>query len=1077
VRALWALPEKAFAVTIITDDRMSGFYVVGGTMRPDAPSYVERQADSILYTALMRRELCYVLTARQMGKSSLIIRSSARLRDAGVAVAVLDLTAVGQNLTVGQWYGGLLSQIGQRLGMEDELLAFWPSQPLGPMRRWISAIRRVVLSRIPTALVIFVDEIDAVRSLPFSTDEFFAGIRDCYNQRSEDSEMERVTFCLSGVAVPSDLVRDPRTTPFNIGRRIELHDFAEAEAAPLARGLGRKGDEGRRILKRVMFWTGGHPYLTQRLCQAVAEAGKVRKEADVDRVCDEMFFSRPAQERDHNLLFVRESMLRGEADVGGLLELYARIRNHKTIQDQETNPLVSILRLSGITRAEGGRIRVRNRIYAHVFDKEWISANLPGEEVRRQRAAFRRGVMRSALVSAVILVLMGWLSLTVIRERNRAERQAVENRRLLYFAQMKLVGEEWENANIGRVEELLDSQIPKHGEEDMRGFEWYLFLAMAHRDVFRLPEGHPIENAVFLPDHTTLAIAELVSPGADGADEHVIKLYDLNSRNQISSFQVPAGQNFDLAVFSPDKRRVAVDGPAGRIEILDVYSGRSVADCGGHTRGISAIAFSPSGRHLISADLGGIVKIWDATTGKETKTLHVMTQDITCITFTPDSKSFATTDGSNIVRVWSTATGRPRSQLQSRDSGIVRCSFFPDGRRLLSSAKDGLLQVWDVRTRRIVSQLSGHSAEARYIAFSRDGESIATASNDRTVRVWEAESGHAVTTIRGHGASVKSVAWSMDGKFLITGGLDGYIKMWNAKDKDGVIATAEPQEEYFAACFSSKEELIALGAGADGRATLWNLSTGKIVARLDESRKNILCAGFSRDSTLLATGGKDHLVKVWDARTGSQINALRGHTAYVKSVDFSPNGEVLVSSGEDGTMRLWKVTSGRQVETFKGGEDNYFGAVFSPDGNFLASSQRSGSVKLTEVVTGQVSRTLDGHVYPPRAIAFSLDGARLVTGGRDNTIRLWEVATGRELKQFQADSIKRAAFSLDGKRLITGGEDGYVRLWDLTTQQELVTLQRHPGGVSSVTFSPDGRSLATSGQDGTISLWRTKSAR
>jgi hypothetical protein len=92
-------------------------------------------------------------------------------------------------------------------------------------QRWMQAIRQVVLPRYVGRVVIFVDEIDAVRSLPFSTDEFFAGIREFYNARPEDEKLERLTFCLLGVATPSDLIRDTRTTPFNIGQRIELHDF------------------------------------------------------------------------------------------------------------------------------------------------------------------------------------------------------------------------------------------------------------------------------------------------------------------------------------------------------------------------------------------------------------------------------------------------------------------------------------------------------------------------------------------------------------------------------------------------------------------------------------------------------------------------------------------------------------------------------------------------------------------------------------------------------------------------------------------------------------------------------------
>src|SRR5207302_2958635 len=129
---------------------------------------------------------------------------------------------------------------------------------------------------------------------------------------------------------------------------------------------------GAVLLGRVLEWTGGHPYLTQRLCQAVADDPAVADPAGVNRQCEALFLSPQAQERDDNLLFVRERLLKSEADRASLLDLYGQVRSGKRVRPDDTNRLVDLLRLSGIARLAEGRLRVRNRIYERVFDREWI---------------------------------------------------------------------------------------------------------------------------------------------------------------------------------------------------------------------------------------------------------------------------------------------------------------------------------------------------------------------------------------------------------------------------------------------------------------------------------------------------------------------------------------------------------------------------------------------------------------------------------------------------------------------------------------------------------------------------------
>jgi hypothetical protein len=204
----------------------TNFHVTGGTLKKGALCHVGRHADQDLYTSLAKGDYCYVLTA-QMAKASLMVREAAcALRRNGTAVATLDLAAIGQNATAEQWYVDLLNQMAQQLRLENELADYWAEHTrLGPLQRWMHAVREVVLPRSADNVVIFIDKIDVVRSLRdrFSTDEFFAAIRECYNRRTDDPEMGRLTFCLIGVATPADLIDDSRITPFNIGRRIELN--------------------------------------------------------------------------------------------------------------------------------------------------------------------------------------------------------------------------------------------------------------------------------------------------------------------------------------------------------------------------------------------------------------------------------------------------------------------------------------------------------------------------------------------------------------------------------------------------------------------------------------------------------------------------------------------------------------------------------------------------------------------------------------------------------------------------------------------------------------------------------------
>ncbi|MCB9457019.1 MAG: Flp pilus assembly complex ATPase component TadA [Anaerolineaceae bacterium] len=360
-------------------------FVSGGTVQASKGIYIPRQSDEELYQLCLEGEYAAVLTARQRGKSSLMIDITDRLRSQGIHVATLDISPLGSD-DADAWYFTILEIIvsPSNLNLNIDLNAWWENQARAyPLvaRRFSLFFETVVLKEIQGRIIIFIDEIDKTFTLDF-TDDFFIGIRAMYNQRSQNAEFQRLSFVLLGVASPTELIKAKTSTPYNIGRQLELADFTLEDLRPFQEVLQKQSkiteDNARFITYAIYSWTAGHPYLTQRLFREISLRSAEVKEWDqksIDDLVDTLFL-RPRTTSDSNISEVKQRLEFQRLVSNNAVELYFKILFTPVVSDDEEDfQSKTFLKLAGVVTTNEGRLEIRNRIYTRVVGLEWFQEN------------------------------------------------------------------------------------------------------------------------------------------------------------------------------------------------------------------------------------------------------------------------------------------------------------------------------------------------------------------------------------------------------------------------------------------------------------------------------------------------------------------------------------------------------------------------------------------------------------------------------------------------------------------------------------------------------------------------------
>ena len=241
---------------------------------------------------------------------------------------------------------------------------------------------------------------------------------------------------------------------------------------------------------------------------------------------------------------------------------------------------------------------------------------------------------------------------------------------------------------------------------------------------------------------------------------------------------------------------------------------------------------------------------------------------INVVLWTPEGRRLLTASSSGEFTLWNgmafnfelimqvsiAAVGYRLLTRQAHENAIRAACYSHAEDWLISADSEGIIKYWQPNFNN-VKQWRAHEDTIRGMAFNPSDSKFVTASDDSTLKIFDFAEGSEELVLRGHQWDVRSCDWHPTKGLIVSGSKDHRVKLWESR-------------------------------------------SGKCLTTLSSSKNLVTKTVFEKtQGTLLATCGKDQIIRIFDLRMMRDVLLLRGHDSEVTSLAWHPTHRNLLSTG------------------------------------------------------------------------------------------------------------------------------------------------------------------------------------